>query len=228
MKSPDLSIRGFFHPLHSSAPVAAHRGPVSLGLRHSGHPRCARSFARPSLGTPKECGPCSGVARPSLRPLSGSAPSAFWPLRGLFAPGPLPLRRPLRAGPARCRPSGQPPGFSARPASPSLRCGLLPSVLPLQPRRPIRSAAGSRRLRSGCPCSAPGRLWASQGPPGPPLPGPSGLRGGSFLAGGQAAASGGSGGFAPRLFAAFGRCSQRALLRLGPTRWVLLNLPVTC
>jgi hypothetical protein len=172
-----------------------------------------RSFlAQPRRGCPLRflatpgayaCGPPSGA--PRAAPCGPGRPRRF--------AGPVRRLRPRFA--RRARPPSLPPGSLARP--------------PLRPRFAAGSG-GSRCPRSPAAPSAPLRAPAAcalvalallrvgfglrVGRRVPPARAPSGLRGGCFLAGGQAAASGCFVGFAPRLFAAFGRCSQRSLLRL--------------
>jgi hypothetical protein len=182
-----------------------------------------RSFlAQPRRGCPLRflatpgayaCGPPSGA--PRAAPCGPGRPRRF--------AGPVRRLRPRFA--RRARPPSLPPGSFARPPlRPRFAAGSGGSRCPPQPRRPIRSAAGSRRLRSGCPCSAPGRLWASRGPPGPPRSGPFGASGRLLPRRGggppQAAALLAS---PPRLFAAFGRCSQRSAAALGPALWPVLR-----
>ena len=168
-----------------SSVAAAPVGPPPALFGHSGGFLRRFAFAR--------CAAACGPGRPP--PLRGAGP----------AHSALP---PLRSGP-RPRPRGFPPGFSARVPAPSLRCGLPVPLAPAAAPAFPSLCCGRPSLCSGWPCSARGRLWASQRPPGPPSPGPSGFGAAGSRPGG-CRASPGFGWLRPRGFCSGCRrcCSQ--------------------
>lgn len=201
-----------------------------------------RPFLRSFLArNSKGMRPCFGVARSSLSP-GGAAPFAFWPLRGLMPagplrglPGPPPAGRAARAasrarsgacalaslaGPAPLRSPPAPPPARHRPRFAAGSCRACYPRSPAAPSAPLRAPAACALvalalLRVGFGLRVGRRV--------PPARAPSGLRGGCFLAGGQAAASGCSVGFAPPAL-----CGLRPLLAafaaaLGPALWPVLR-----
>ena len=231
VKSPDRKIGGFFHPLHHSAPLAAHRGPMPLGPRFAPALRAPplRPFLRSSLARNSKGMRALLRGRSSL----AQAPAGACPLRFLATPGascagapapaPPPAGRarplpPIRAAPRLLRPPGvalaplRAPAVRATPAAPPphpLRCGLPPLALWL----PLL-----------CSGSALGFAGAAGAPHARPL-----------RASWRQLPRRGAGRRKRRLcwLRPPALCGLRPLLAacaaaLGPARWVLLNLPVTC
>lgn len=162
----------------------------------------------------RNAGPASGAASSLAAPATaGAPPPLFGHSGGFLRRGPCPCAAPCGPGPPAAAPPGIPPAFSParhRPRFAAGSCRACYPCSPAVPSAPLRAPAACALVALALLRVGFGLRRGRRVPPARPLR----ASGGSFLAGGQAAASGGSDGFAPRLFAAFGRCSQRALLRL--------------